>query len=287
MTHMNKMLIIGHGYTAGFLTPLLRAENWQVIGTTRANRARVAAAGASPLLWPGEDDALGHAIDQADGLLVTVPPTANGDPVLAEMADRIAKSRIKWIGYLSTTSVYGDRGGEWVDEDSSLTPSSARGEQRAAAEAEWQEFAAKHNVPLHIFRLAGIYGPGRGPFVKVREGSARRIIKPGQVFSRIHAEDIAATLMASIKAPHAGAIYNLCDDNPAPPEDVIAYAANLIGAPVPPDEDFTTADMTQMARSFYLENKRVRNDRIKTELGINLRYPDYRTGLDAIAKEAS
>jgi len=169
--------------------------------------------------------------------------------------------------------------GEWVDETAPLTPATKRGIARVKAEAAW---SAIDGLPLHIFRLAGIYGPGRGPFSKVRNGTARRIIKPGQVFSRTHVADIARILDASIKQPNPGAAYNVCDNDPAPPEDVIAYAAELLGLPVPPAEDFETAEMTPMARSFYAESKKVRNDRIKDELGVELLYPDYRSGLKAL-----
>ena len=186
---------------------------------------------------------------------------------------------LEWVGYLSTTGVYGDAKGGWVDESSPLKPATKRGQMRVAAEADWQSIP---NLPLHIFRLAGIYGPGRGPFSKVRAGTARRIIKEGQVFSRIHVEDIAQILVASIAEPNAGAIYNMCDDDPAPPQDVIAHAAELLGLPLPEEVDFETAEMTPMARSFYAESKRVRNDRIKSDLGVTLLYPDYRAGLAAL-----
>ena len=186
---------------------------------------------------------------------------------------------LEWVGYLSTTGVYGDAKGGWVDESSPLKPATKRGQMRVAAEADWQSIP---NLPLHIFRLAGIYGPGRGPFSKVRAGTARRIIKEGQVFSRIHVEDIAQILVASIAEPNAGAIYNMCDDDPAPPQDVIAHAAGLLGLPLPEEVDFETAEMTPMARSFYAESKRVRNDRIKSDLGVKLLYPDYRAGLAAL-----
>jgi len=201
--------------------------------------------------------------------------------VLAELRSDIAAraDQFAWVGYLSTTGVYGDHGGDWVDETTPLTPATKRGQARVKAEAEWQAIAG---LPLHIFRLAGIYGPGRGPFAKVRNGTARRIIKPGQVFSRINVADIAQVLAASIARPNPGAIYNLCDDDPAPPQDVIAYAAELLGMPVPPEVDFDTAEMTPMARSFYAESKKVRNDRIKDELGVDLMYPDYRSGLKAL-----
>jgi len=282
-----KMLVFGHGYSAGFLTPLLTARGWQVTGTTRDDPDRVAAAGARPLLWPGSEDALRLAIAQADAILVSAAPGPDGDPVLAAFRDDLARARPRWLGYLSTTGVYGDRDGGWVDEDSVLDGSGPRGQARIAAEGAWQDLARAHDLPLHIFRLAGIYGPGRGPFQKVRDGTARRIIKPGQVFSRIHVEDIAQVLLASIDAPDPIGIYNVCDDDPAPPQDVIAHAATLLGLPLPPAVPFDQADMTPMARSFYGDSKRVRNDRIKRDLGVTLHYPDYRTGLAALLAQGA
>ena len=221
------------------------------------------------------------ALDAATHLLISAAPDENGDPVLAQLQAEIAAraGQFTWVGYLSTTGVYGDHAGDWVDETTALTPATKRGIARVQAEAAW---AAIPDLPLHIFRLAGIYGPGRGPFAKVRDGSARRIIKPGQVFSRTHVADIAQVLAASITRPNPGGIYNVCDDDPAPPEDVIGYAAELLGLPLPPAQDFATAEMTPMARSFYAESKKVRNDRIKDELGVRLIYPDYRRGLQAL-----
>ena len=277
-----KALILGHGYTAGFLTPRLRDRGWQVTGTTRDAPDRVRAAGATPLLWPGDADGVRRAIAGADAILISAGPDQGGDPVLADFAADFAHARPRWLGYLSTTGVYGDRDGGWVDEDSALAPTTRRGRDRVAAEQAWQRLAAEQDLPLHIFRLAGIYGPGRGPFAKLRAGTARRIVKPGQIFSRIHAEDIAQVLMASIRAPRPGAVYNVCDDDPAPPEAVIGHAADLLGLPLPPAEDYATADMTPMARSFYAESKRVANDLIKRELGVRLIYPDYRAGLAAL-----
>ena len=277
-----RLLVLGHGYSAGFLTRLLVPQGWAVTGTTRDDPARVAEAGATPLRWPGEEPAIRAEIARADAILISAGPDAEGDPALRDFADALAAASARWLGYLSTTGVYGDHQGGWVDETTPLTPATRRGQQRVAAEAAWQALATAHGLPLHIFRLAGIYGPGRGPFQKLREGTARRIVKPGQVFSRIHAEDIAQTLAASIARPNPGAIYNLCDDDPAPPEAVIAHAAALLGVPVPPAEDYATAEMTPMARSFYAESKRVANDRIKRELGVQLRHPDYRSGLKAL-----
>lgn len=277
-----RMLVFGHGYTAGFLSRELIARGWAVAGTTRSRADALRALGVAPLAW---DEARGE-IARADAVLVSVAP-GDADPVLAAFRDDLAAARLGWLGYLSSTNVYGDRGGDWVDEDTALTPSTERGRQRAAAEAEWRGFAALTGAPLHIFRLAGIYGPGRGPFEKLRRGTARRIVKPGQVFSRIHTEDIAQVLLASITAPAPGAVYNVCDDDPAPPEDVIEHAARLLGVPVPPAEDFASAEQSPMARSFYAESKRVRNDRIKRDLGVVLRYPDYRAGLAALLAQGA
>lgn len=256
-------------------------QGWQIWGTTRSQDKAEALSkqGITPLIWGSPEVAT--ALDQASHVLTSVAPTASGDPVLNLYGDHLAaRARgLAWVGYLSTTGVYGDHRGGWVDETTPLTPGTRRGQWRVAAETAWQGIPA---LPLHIFRLAGIYGPGRGPFEKVRTGTARRIIKPDQVFSRIHVDDIAAILAASIARPRAGGIYNLCDDDPAPPQDVIAYAATLLGLPLPPMVDFDTAEMTPMARSFYAESKRVRNDLIKSELGVTLTYPDYHSGLAAL-----
>jgi nucleoside-diphosphate-sugar epimerase len=281
--HQKTLLSFGHGYSARALTAALLPEGWRVIGTTRsAEKADgIAKTGAVPLVWPGAD--VTDILAQADAVLMSAAPGPDGDPVLARLTPQITAQagRFSWVGYLSTTGVYGDHGGAWVDENTPLTPSTERGRARVAAEAAWQ---AIPGLPLHIFRLAGIYGPGRGPFAKVRAGTARRIIKRDQIFSRIHVEDIAQVLKASLENPNPGAVYNLCDDDPAPPEDVIGFAAQLLNLPEPLAEDFETAEMTPMARSFYAESKKVRNDLIKSELGVTLKYPDYRSGLRALLK---
>ncbi|WP_282603515.1 SDR family oxidoreductase [Paracoccus sp. PARArs4] len=281
-----EMLVFGHGYSAGYLTPLLTARGWNVTGTTREHPERVAAAGARPLVWPGDEDAVRQAIARADAILVSAGPGPDGDPVLARFRDDLAQARPRWLGYLSTTGVYGDRQGGWVDEDSVLDGSGPRGQARIRAEADWRDLARENDLPLHIFRLAGIYGPGRGPFAKLRRGSAKRTVKPGQVFSRIHVEDIAQVLLASIDAPDPVGIYNLCDDQPAPPQDVIAHAAMLLGMDPPPEIPFEEAarDMSPMARSFYADSKRVSNARIKERLGVALKYPGYDSGLRAILR---
>ncbi len=278
----NTMLIFGCGYSGRALAKTLIAEGWRVIGTTRSpdKAAALAAEGIEPVIWPGSD--MAPHLAEATHLLLSAAPDDDGDPVLSALRDQIAAQRFDWVGYLSTTGVYGDHQGGWVDETTPLTPSTRRGRQRVRAEGQWQALADEAGLPLHVFRLAGIYGPSRGPFAKVRRGTARRIVKPGQVFSRIHVEDIAGVLAASIRRPNPGAAYNVCDDLAAPPEDVLAHAAELLGVAPPPEEDFASAEMTPMARSFYAESKRVRNDRIKTDLGVVLKYPTYRDGLAAL-----
>ena len=277
-------LIFGLGYSAKAWAKQLVAQGWQVAGTTRSveNFPSIQEIGATPLLW-GEKDVT-NWINSSTHLLISVGPTAQGDPTLAAYHSHISQcaAQFEWVGYLSTTGVYGDRNGEWVDETSDLLGVTKRGLARIKAEAEW---GAIPHLPLHIFRLAGIYGPNRGPFSKVLSGSARRIVKPNQVFNRIHVDDIAQTLMASVNAPNPGSAYNVCDDDAAPPQDVIDFAAHLLGRTSPPSEDFETAEMTPMAKSFYAESKRVRNDKIKKELGVVLKYPDYRTGLEALRKD--
>lgn len=278
---MSTLLSLGHGYSARALARRLIPQGWRVIGTTRkAEKAEaLRAEGVEPLLWPGDP---GPALAEATHILCSAAPDAQGDPFLRAVPG-IAGSKAVWVGYLSTTGVYGDHDGGWVDETTPLTPQSDRGRQRVVAERQWLETG----LPVHIFRLAGIYGPGRGPFEKVRDGSARRIIKPGQVFGRIHVDDIAQVLEASIRQPNPGAAYNVCDDNPCPPQDVISYAARLLGLPEPPAVAFeeVAPTMTPMALGFYSESKRVRNDRIKDELGVRLLYPDYPEGLAALLAE--
>ena len=273
---MNTLLSIGHGYSAQALARRLLPQGWQIIGTTRteAGAKALRATGIDALVWPEAD--LSGALAKATHLLTSVAP-GDSDPVLQAIGPQIAGSALKWVGYLSTTAVYGHHNGDWVDETTALAPTTARGAARVQAEADWTALG----LPLHIFRLAGIYGPGRGPFEKVRDGTARRIHKAGQVFSRIHVDDIARVLHAALQRPHPG-IYNVCDDDPASPEDILGLAADMLGLPPPPIVPYEQAEMTPMARSFYAENKRVRNDRIKTVLGVTLDYPTYREGLAAI-----
>ncbi|HEV8391598.1 MAG TPA: SDR family oxidoreductase [Dongiaceae bacterium] len=282
---MNPHLFcFGLGYSATFLARQLVAKGWQITGTCRSRDRQVELSrhGIEAHLFDRDRpiDDLAELLSHATYLLSSVPPDEIGDPVLdlhrAEID--VASLRMTWIGYLSTTGVYGDRDGGWVDEMSELNPSGERGQRRVAAERGWLGLGQA----AHLFRLAGIYGPGSSALDTVREGRAKRIVKPGQIFSRIHVADIAQILQASMARPHPGAAYNVCDDDPAPPSDVIAFAAALLNLPPPPEIPFEQADLSPMARSFYADNKRVSNSRIKRELGVALQYPSYRVGLPAI-----
>ena len=284
------LFCFGYGYCAEALGRDLLDQGWRVCGTTRSEerRAHLEKTGIVALL---DDDVKGiaAALETAECVLVSSPPSEEGDPTLRrhQQALRHVADQLSWIGYLSTTAVYGDRGGDWVDETSERRPSSARGKWRVAAEDAWAAFGDDISVPTRLFRLAGIYGPGRGPFAKLRAGSARRIMKPGQVFSRIHVDDIASTIEASMDRPQGDAAYNVCDDAPAPPAEVMEYAAAMLGMPPPPEEPFETAKetMSPMAASFYSESKRVSNKRIKEALGVELAYPTYKEGLAAVLAE--
>lgn len=278
---MTKTLLsLGHGFSAQALASLLVKDGWRVIGTTRKTEKfdKLKNAGVEPLLWPCD---LKGALSEATHVLTSAGPDAEGDPILRLAGDDIAKAapNLEWVGYLSTTGVYGDHDGGWVDEESDLDPATERGKRRVKAEREWLDIP---DMPVHVFRLAGIYGPGRGPFAKLRRGVAQRVIKKNQVFSRIHVDDIAQVVKASIDRPNPGRVYNVCDDDPQPPEVVIEYAAELLGMEPPPAVPFEDAEMSPMARSFYSDSKRVRNDRIKDELGVKLLYPDYKSALHAL-----
>lgn len=286
----NRLFCFGLGYSARALAAGLIARGWSVAGTHRA-RESVAAPGVEALTFDTERplDEPGRALAGTTHLLTSVPPGEDGDPVLARHAGDIAAIQgLRWIGYLSATSVYGDRGGAWVDESAVLSPTSARGRRRVAAEQAWLELGRAHGIPVHVFRLSGIYGPGRSALDQVRAGAARRIDKPGHLFSRIHVDDIARVLRASMASPDAGAVYNVCDDEPASSADVTAYACQLLRVDPPPLVPFEEAAraFSPMARSFWADNRRVSNAKMHAELGVTLRYPSYREGLKAIADSA-
>jgi nucleoside-diphosphate-sugar epimerase len=284
VTKSPHLFCFGLGYSAAALARHLLGQGWRVTGTCRdeARASELQRLGIAPVLFdraqPIAD--LDRRLASVTHLLSSVPPDETGDPVLDMHGAALAAAaqRLAWIGYLSTTGVYGDRGGDWVDETSALSPSGMRGRRRLAAERAWLALPQ----PAHLFRLAGIYGPGRSALDTVRSGKAKRIVKPGQVFSRIHVEDIAAVLLASIARPEPGTAYNVCDDDAADPAEVIAFACALLGVTPPPAVPFAEAELSPMARSFYDDNKRVRNERIKHALGVSLRYPSYREGLRAL-----
>lgn len=282
-----KLFCFGYGYTCDYLGhELLRQGGWRLAGTTRDREKRDAlrARGVDAHLF-NEEQPLADARQVLRGvthLLISTPPDDMGDPAFELYSDMFAYlPGLQWLGYLSTTGVYGDRDGGWVDETSELRPSSRRGSRRARAEEQWLSLKQHGNLPVHVFRLAGIYGPGRSALDSVRAGVARRINKPGHTFARVHVEDIVQVLAASIRHPNPGAIYNVCDDEPAPSHEVIAYACELLGRPAPPLVEFEDANLAPITRSFYMDNRRVRNDRIKSELGVALKYPDFRAGLRA------
>ena len=277
------LFCIGYSYCAQVLGSRLASRGWRIITTARdADKAKTLREGGIKTLdWPIDD--LAAVLPPNAHVLISAPPAPEGDPFLAaHHADLLAlKNRVAWIGYLSTTAVYGDHQGGEVDENTPLKASSERGKRRVLAEHAWLAMA-DDGLPVHTFRLAGIYGPGRGPFEKIRRGVAQRIVKEGQVFGRIHVEDIATVLEASIAQPNPGTAYNVTDDLTCPPQEVIGHAADLLGMPRPPLVPFEEADMSPMARSFYGENKRVLNHRIKTDLGVTLAYPTYREGFAGI-----
>jgi dTDP-4-dehydrorhamnose reductase len=284
---VNRLFAFGLGFSAQELAGRLAARGWQIAGTSRdeGNVLRLRAQGYAMARFAGEpgNGEVTRLLEGTTHLVHSIPPGQDGDPVLAHYREAIAKlGTLKWIGYLSTVGVYGDQGGAWVDETTQPNPNSERTEARVEAEGAWLRFGEEIQVPTHVFRLAGIYGPGRSAFDKLLAGTARRIKKDGQVFSRIHVADIASVLEASIAKPNAGAIYNVADDEPAAPDAVVAYAAELLGVPPPPEVEFAQADLSPMARSFYEGSRRISNARIKSELGVKLRYPTYREGLASL-----
>lgn len=278
-----KLFCFGLGFSSLALARRLGAQGFAIAGTCRTSEKAqsLKAQGIAVHLF-GPDHPLDvAALTGTTHLLLSIPPDEQGDPVARAYGTALQNLSLDWAGYLSTTGVYGDRGGAQVDEASPLTPSTTRGARRLLAEQQWTALS----LPLHIFRLAGIYGPGRNQLVSLREGKARRIIKPGQIFSRIHVEDIATTLAASIAKPNPGAAYNVCDNEPSPPQDVITFAAELLGMTPPPEIAFADATLSPMAKSFYAESKRVSNKRLREELAVKLKYPTFREGLAALLVE--
>ncbi len=282
-----RLLCFGLGYSARVLAAQLGREDAQITGTSRSaeGTAAITAAGWTGLVFDGTvaSDAVRAAIAASTHILLSIPPSVDGDPALLRHGADIARAEhLTWIGYLSTVGVYGDHQGRSVDEETPPAPHSERGRRRLTAENGWTEFARPSQKRVVVFRLPGIYGPGRSAIDAVRAGTARRIIKKGQVFNRIHVADIATAVAASMHGRGRHGLYNVSDDEPAPPEDVVLYAATLLGVPPPPAIPFETADLSPMARSFYGESKRVSNTRLRQDLGIDLAYPTYREGLKSL-----
>ena len=284
-----NILILGLGYSAGFFARAALARGWEVTGTVRSaeKAAELSREGIRTLVFGGfaVSSALAKAVAEADAVLVSVQPGEDGDPALGPLRAALsAAPNLRWIGYLSTIGVYGDQGGAWIDETIPPAPTNARTRQRVDIEEAWLQLGRDSGKPVQIFRLSGIYGPGRNAITKLRNGTANRLIKPGQVFNRIHVDDIAGVLMASLAQPRQGAIYNVTDDEPGPPQDVITFAAELSGLEPPPEIPFEQAKLSPMAASFYGESKRVSNALVKRELGYAFRYPTYREALRALAE---
>jgi nucleoside-diphosphate-sugar epimerase len=285
---MNHLLCFGLGFSARILAQRLAAQGWTITATSRSEEgaAAIRARGYRAFLFDGTAPLHQAAFDGVTHAVVSAPPGADGDPVLRQHAAdfEIRARQFRWLAYLSTTGVYGDHGGGLVTEDTALTPNTERGHRRLLAETQWLALWRAHGLGVHIFRLAGIYGPGRNQLLSLLDGTAKRVIRQGQIFSRIHVEDIANVLEASIARPNPGRAYNVCDDEASPPQDVVEYGAKLLGLAVPPAIPFEQAELSPMARSFYADSKRVSNARLKDELGVRLSYPTYREGLSAIAR---
>lgn len=284
------LFCFGLGYSAQILAGRLLETGWRVSGTCRSEDKAASLRSLGIAAYPFDQDQhlrdVSTVLDGVTHLLSSVPPDANGDPVLAAHGNDLRKlgSDLHWMGYLSTIGVYGDRQGRWVDEQCAPQPISDGSRRRVIAEEQWLALGSTLDVPAHVFRLPGIYGPGgRNQIDVVKAGHARRIVKPAQVFNRIHVDDLASVLMASMASAGGSPIYNVSDDEPAPADHVVAYAAELLGMEPPPEEPFENAELSPFAKHFYAECKRVRNELIKEELGVTLRYPTYRQGLAAIA----
>jgi len=274
----------GLGYCAQDFLARHGAQFDSIAGTVRSKDAAERLGGAQAYVFDSEraDPGIADALAESDVLLVSIPPDASVDPVLAKFGRQLAKlDRPLTIVYLSTLGVYGDRGGEWVDETRLPVPKHERSIARLRAEKAWLALARDGRKTIHILRLAGIYGPGRNALVNLRNGTARRIVKQDQVFNRIHVADVSAAI-AAVLAYDGGEIWNAADDEPAPPQDVIAYAAKLMGIAPPPEQAIDTVELSPLARSFYDENKRASNRKMKEKLGVALAYPTYREGLAAL-----
>lgn len=284
-----RIFLFGAGYSARAFSRLMTGEAERIDGTTRneQNFPTLEKAGIAPIIFDGETASpeLIDRLAKSTHVVISISPRESGDPSLAivEEALRRPDNTIRWIGYLSTVGVYGNHDGNWIDETTPCEPSSRRSLERVEAENAWNALSERHGTPVALLRLSGIYGPGRNAFINLERGTARRIIKEGQVFNRIHVEDIAGTLRF-LAGTNTGGAFNITDNEPAPPQDVVVYAAELMGVAPPPEVPFEDADMTPMAHSFYGENKRVSNQRIK-DLGYDFIHPDYKAAFSAMWRD--
>lgn len=284
-----RILLFGAGYSARAFSRLMTGEAERIDGTTRneQNFPLLEKSGIAPIIFDGETASpdLIDRLAKSTHVVISISPRESGDPSLAIVEDALRRpgNTIRWIGYLSTVGVYGNHDGNWIDETAPLAPTSRRSLERVEAESAWEALSKRHGTPVALLRLSGIYGPGRNAFVNLERGTARRIIKDGQVFNRIHVDDIAGSLRF-LAGTNSGGAFNITDSEPAPPQDVVAYAAELMGVAIPPEIPFEEADLTSMGRSFYGENKRVSNQRIKA-LGYDFIYPDYKAAFSAMWRD--
>ena len=280
---MSHLMIFGAGYSGKAIARAMTPTIKHISGTTRSAEKSIAleAAGISPLVFDGA--AISHALRQelasVTHVVQSIAPGASGDPLirLCDGDIRRLMPKLEWAAYLSTVGVYGDHSGAWVNEDTQCRPVSVRSTERVEAEEAWMSVAQQADIPVVVLRLSGIYGPGRNGFMNLDKGTARRLVKKDQVFNRIRVEDIGAAT-AFLSAQGASGIFNITDDEPAPPQDVVTFAAALMGMEPPPEQAFETAELTPMARSFYGENKRVSNEKIRA-MGFDFRFPNYRESL--------
>ena len=283
------LFVFGAGYSGRAIASVLAGKSAWAGGTTRSEDKAPAleAVGLKPFLFDGSalTEALREALQNVTHLVQSIAPEEDGDPLLNLAGGEIKAlmPNLIWSAYLSTVGVYGDHQGAWVDEETACKPVSRRSLWRKRAEEQWLDAAARAAIPCAVLRLSGIYGPGRNRFINIEAGTARRLVKPGQVFNRIHVDDIAAAT-AHLAGRNDGGLWNVTDNLPAPPQDVITYACELMGVEPPPEVDFETADLTPMARSFYGENKRVSNKKLR-DSGYVLKAPDYRSALAALWRE--
>lgn len=276
---MNNLLIFGYGYTAAYIAASLNSNQWNIIGTTRSPKAH----NNNNIIIEYNNNQISKALETVTHIIISIPPSIKGDIVLNEFKELLlAANHLKWIGYLSSSSVYGNHNGAWVDENTKLIPLSERAKNRVLAEQQWLNFGKQHSINTNIFRLAGIYGPSRNALESVTADKARSIMKKGQCFSRIHVEDIANVVKHAISNNATSEIYNVADDYPCSTYEVNNFAAKLLNVETPSMIKFSQASLSPMTKGFYTDNKKVSNKKIKTQLAVKLKYPTFREGLQSL-----